>query len=137
MYRKTIIATTVILLIAIIIGCLVYWQWGFFGVVTEVEKQEMKLPTIEKHEPELYMRNRKVWQGETIAVKDLAKAYDEKGRDISYFIIYANEKGDFLQGKLDTTRAGVQNITVSVQSPVTGRKVSRHMIILVDGRVMK
>lgn len=137
MHRKTIIVITVILLIAIIIGCLVYWQWSFYGVVTEVEKQEMKLPTIEKCEPELYMRNRKVRQGETIAVKDLAKAYDEKGRDISHFIIYANEKGDFLQGRLDTTKAGVQNITVSVQSPATGRKVSRHMIILVDGRVLK
>ena len=96
MQQRTIIVILVILFSALLISLFVYWQWNFYGVVTE-EKKKTKLPAIERREPELYTRNRRVRQGEMIAVKDLAKACDETGKDVSYLITYTDEKGNLLQ----------------------------------------
>lgn len=130
---------SIVLMFFLIVGSIVlgtaFWQWKMVGLITN--KEENRIALAVHREPEIYTDNRKIKQGEIFLTKKLAKARDEKGQDISDIIIYKNEKGKVLGRKIDTTKPGIQKLTAWVQSPISGCKISRCFLVLVDGRVKK
>lgn len=135
MRRKMSIVLMLFFVAGSMMGGTVFLQWKMVGRITN--KEENRIVLAVQREPELYTDNRKVKQGETLLTQNLAKARDEQGEDISNKIIYKNEKGNMLGRKIDTTKPGIQKLTAWVQSPISGCKVSRCFLVLVDGRVKK
>lgn len=127
----------VILFVAGVMGMLIYWQWNLCGMVSESEDMFMEHVSVKKKELALYVNNCTVIQGEKVMLNRLAGAEDEEGEDISHQIVYRDEDGQLLQGRLDTKKAGIRRLSVSVKSPKTGRLLQRKLLVLVDGRVQE
>lgn len=113
---------------------LLQWQRIFGTKEQDVTKSEQRIEV--KREPQLQVRSIKIIQGEQLSLLEIAQATDEYGTDISSQISFSCDKGNIKNGVFDTKKAGVYQIEVSVISPVSGKKISQKVQILVDGRVI-
>lgn len=123
------------LFLSLLIFCLVLWQWQQYGVVAEQKNEIFAVPERESALPRIYAVNRRVGQGERIPLSRLARASDVDGRDLSEKVQCYAENGEMLSGVLDTDTPGQYILTWKVQSAITGKRIQKKTIILVDGRV--
>ena len=122
------------LMLSLLIVCIVFRQWQHFEGLTTQEEEEMVMAKGESRSPQIFVVNRRFKQGDKIALSTLARARDSDGSDISDRLCCYDEKGKPLSGFLDTGRPGKWILSWEVTGIITGRRVRKRMIVLVDGR---
>lgn len=123
------------LFLSLLLFCLVWWQWQQYGVVPEQKTNMFAVGEREIALPQIYVVNRRVKQGERIPLSKLARASDIDGSDLSGEVQCYSENGEMVSGVLNTDTPGEYILTWKVKSAITGRRIQKRTIVLVDGRV--
>ncbi len=112
---------------------LLYREWGRFGIVEDPAAEGRFREMREMDRPVIYAADRKILQGDEIAVEDLGSAYDSDGTSLQEYLEVKAVSGTSVD--IDTDRAGIYDRILRVQSPVSGKTCERRIRILVDGKV--
>lgn len=135
--RKMLVLIALFGLFILMAGGLFYCEWGSYGIAEDGAKPDFAGDTYRGGKPVINAMERRIFQNERVAVKELAEAVDEKGESLAEHIHFYDSEGKELSGFLNTSVPGQYEITVLAQSPDTGRSVRKTIRILVDGRVEK
>lgn len=122
------------LVLSLMIFCIVFRQWQHFERLTTQEKRERVIAKGEIQSPQIFAVNRRLKQGDKIALSTLARACDLDGSDISNRLRCYDERGKQRFGFFDTGKAGKWILSWEVTSRITGRRARKKIIVLVDGR---
>ena len=136
LYGRQTVGLVLIVLLAAGGFCLFRKGWYDYGVISD-ETKAVFTQNVFGEKPVIDAENRRILQGEVVKLTELASARDGNGDDLTDQLVFTDVAGKRLSGCLNTDIPGQYRIRICVQSPFSGQKNEKEILLLVDGRVNK
>lgn len=115
---------------------LLLWKaWYDYGMAPDGAKAAFTRNGVWEEKPVIDAVSRRVCQGESVRLTDLASARDGSGDDLTDQLIFSDASGRRLSGYLNTAVPGEVPIHIRIISPDTGMQSEKRILVLIDGRV--
>ncbi len=135
LYGKKALGLILAALFAFGIFWLIRKAWYDYGMVPDGARASFTRNGMWEEKPVIDAVSRRICQGETVKLTELASARDRDGDDLTDQLTFSDAAGRRLTGCLDTSVPGEMPIYIRIKSPDTGMESEKQILILVDGRV--